>query len=273
MLSTAIIIFREVFEIVIITGIILAATRDLPHRMKWIWLGVGTGLTGAGLVAAFTDSISNFFQGSGQEIFNALVLFTASLCIGLTVIWMKHHAREMKGKFTKVSSDIAEGTLPYYSLSLVIALAMLREGAEIVLFMYGMIASGQPALSLVSGAAIGLASGAVIGGMVYFGLLKLSMKHFFAVTSWLLVLLVAGMTSQGIGFLTAAGYFSSAAHTVWDSSWLLSESSILGRSLGVLMGYTARPSEIQLAAYAAILVTFFILMRKVDKKVTLATAS
>lgn len=249
MLSTAIIIFREVFEIVLIVGIILAATRDLPGRMKWISLGVGAGLAGAALVAFFTDSISNFAEGVGQEIFNAGILFVAAAFIGWTVLWMKKHSREMKEHFARVSANIIEGNAPYYALSMVIALAMLREGAEIVLFSYGMIASGQSISNLLLGAAAGGTAGLVIGTLMYMGLVKIPMRYFFRITSGLLILLVAGMISQGMGFLTAAGYFNDLAHTAWDSSWLLSEQGIVGQSLHALIGYTARPTFIQLIAY------------------------
>jgi high-affinity iron transporter len=268
MFATALIIFREVFEIVLIVGIILAATKMLPNRLLWIALGAIAGLIGSGSVAYFTDSIAELSEGMGQEVFNAGILFIAALFIGWTVIWMKQHAKEMKAHFTNVGHSIAQGTLPYYSLSIVIALAMLREGSEIVLFTYGQIASGVTMTNIINGSLIGLTGGLIVGLSVYFGLLKLSMKHFFNITSWLLILLVAGMISQAIGYLSSAGYFNEWSRTVWDSSWLMSEDGILGQTIGVLMGYTARPSIIQLICYSAVLL-FFVFIMKNNQKVTI----
>jgi high-affinity iron transporter len=265
MLTSAIIFFREVFEIVLIVGIVLAATRGLPGRSKWIYLGFAGGLVGSALVALFTESISNFADGLGQEIFNAAILFTAALFIGWTVIWMKRHAREMKAHFTKVGEAVAAGDIPSYSLSLVIALAILREGSEMVLFSYGMLASGQSAFNLITGAIIGLAGGLVVGGLLYLGLLKISPRYFLQFTSWLLVLLVAGMMSQGVGLLIAAGYFENFSSIVWNSSWLLADDHILGESLGVLIGYTSRPAEAQLLVYAATFAVLLGLMKLAEK--------
>lgn len=261
MLSSAIVVFREVFEIVLIVGIVLAATRGMVHRRLAIALGFGGGLAGAGLVALFTDKISVFAEGMGQEYFNALILFTAAIFIGWTVLWMKRHAREMKKHFSDIGQAVASGKLSYLSLSLVIALAILREGSEIVLFTYGMLAAGNSAPSLLAGALFGLIGGGALGVLLYMGLIKLSIRYFFAVTSWLLIFLVAGLMLQGTGFLVAAGAFENLSQTVWDTSWLLDDRGIIGQSLSTLIGYTARPTAIQLIVYLLTLGTLIMLMK------------
>lgn len=267
MLSSAVIFFREVFEIVLIVSIVLAATRDLPGRMKWVYTGFAAGLAGSALVAIFTDSISNFADGVGQEIFNAAILFTAALFIGWTVIWMKRHAREMKAHFTRIGHAVANGEIPAYSLSLVIALAILREGSEMVLFSYGILAGGQTTIAtLATGALIGLSGGLALGLLLYFGLLKISPRYFMQITSWLLVLLVAGMMSQGVGMLVAAGYFEAFSATAWNTSWLLADDHILGESLGVLVGYTSRPALAQVAIYIASLILLYGLIKLAESQ-------
>lgn len=266
MLSSALIIFREVFEVVLIVGIILAATRAIPHRQKAIYIGFGVGLLGSVLVAVFMNKISAFAQGVGQEIFNAGVLFTAAAFIGWTVIWMKRHSHEMKGHFAKVGQAVSDGSLPFYSLSIVIALAILREGSEIALFTYGMLASGQSPSALLFGSFIGLISGGLLGGLFYMGLIRISTKYFFRITSALLMVLVAGMMSQGIGFLTAAGAFENLSQTVWDTSWFIGERGILGQSLKALIGYTAQPSVIQIIIYTLTLGILIMFTKSVRPK-------
>lgn len=266
MFSVGIVIFREMFEIVLILGIILAATRGLVGRGRWIGLGLGAGLLGAGLVAVFIERISELAGGMGQEIFNAGILFTAAAFIGWTVLWMKRHAREMKFHFHDLGHRITEGKLPFYSLSLVIALAMLREGSEIVLFTYGMLASGQSLAELCIGALVGGVGGIVLGFMMYAGLIRIPMKYFFRITGTILLLLVAGMVSQGFGFLISAGYFESLSATVWDTSWLLSEDGLLGKSLHALIGYTSRPAELQVIAYLVTLAVLSALLRLSGKR-------
>ena len=73
------------------------------------------------------------------------------------------------------------------------------------------------------------------------------------------------MASQCVGFLLAAGLVPSWGDAVWDTSWLLKESSIVGKALHTLIGYTARPAGIQIAAYVATLVAIVVLTRLVGR--------
>ncbi len=116
-----------------------------------------------------------------------------------------------------------------------------------------MILSGQTAASIVMGSVIGFVLGTFVGVMLYYGLLKIPARYMLKSTSWLLMLLVAGLASQGAGYLCAAGYFSGLSAPVWDTSWLLSEDGIMGKSLHSLIGYSARPNTIQLLFYGATL--------------------
>lgn len=269
MLGSAIVVFREVFEIVLIVGIVLAATQNMPHRFKAIAIGMIAGLAGAGLLALFTDKVSEMAEGVGQEYFNAGVLFTAALFISWTLLWMKKHSRNMKQKFEQLGKTVTEGDAPFLVLSAVIGLAILREGSEIVLFTYGMLASGQSAMSILGGATLGMIGGLVVGGLFYFGLIRLSMKLFFQVTSGLLILLVAGMMSQAFGFLVAAGDFENLSQTMWDSSALLTEDSIIGQTLGVMIGYTSRPVTIQVIAFALTVISLLAALKMVEKNIGL----
>lgn len=271
MLSSAIVVFREVFEIVLIMGIVLAATKTVPHRKFAIMLGLAGGLIGSGLVALFTNKISDLAEGMGQEYFNAGILLTAAAFIGWTVLWMKKHARHIKKDFENLGRAIIEGKAPFIALSAVIALTILREGSEIVLFTYGMLAAGQPPLQILAGGILGLTGGTVVGLLLYFGLIKLSVRVFFKVTSMLLILLVSGMASQAFGFLVQAGAFENLSHVMWDSSFILSEHGIIGQSLGTLVGYTARPTAIQLIVYIATLTSLVTLMKMIDKNISFRT--
>lgn len=273
MFSSAIIVFREIFEIVLIVGVVLAATRDMPNRQKAIAFGFLGGLAGAGIIAYFTDTISDFGEGLGQEYMNAFILFLAAAFIGWTLLWMKSHAHEMRAKFKQVGDAIKSGQASYITLSAVIALAVWREGSEIVLFSYGMMAAGEPFQNILLGGAIGGLGGFVLGMALYLGMIRLPLNVFFTVTSVLLMFLVAGMVSQGIGFLSAAGLFSDLQNTVWDSSWLLSEDGIIGETLGVLVGYTSRPSVIQLSAYILTLSALIAAVKMIDIKGQKAVAT
>ncbi len=265
MFSSFIVTFREVLEMALIVGVVLAATVGLPGRMRWILGGMAAGVLGSCVVAFFTESISNFAHGVGQELFNAMILFTASLIIGWTAIWMKTHARTMVKKIKEQGVKIVDGELPKITLSLIIGLAVLREGAEIVLFTYGMLASGQAVHEVLSGCALGLAVGALIGFGIYKGLVAIPTKYIFQVTTWLLLLLTAGMSSMGAKYLVAAGYFDTMSSTVADFSAILSEKSTFGKIMQVLFGYSERPMEIQVVFYLVTLLGSVALMFYLDK--------
>jgi high-affinity iron transporter len=139
---------------------------------------------------------------------------------------------------------------------------VLREGSEIVLFLYGIaIASGVGGLSMLAGGVLGLAAGAAIGAVIYFGLLAIPLRRLFTVTSWLILLLAAGMASQGAAFLMQADLLPSLGNDLWDTSSILTENSMLGVLLHVLIGYSAQPAGIQVVFYLATLLVIGGLMR------------
>ncbi|HKI82084.1 MAG TPA: FTR1 family protein, partial [Pseudodesulfovibrio sp.] len=94
MLPTAIIVFREVLEASLIISIVLAATKGVDKRGLWVGIGVALGILGAGVTAAFADTIANAVAGVGQELFNAAILFAAVFMLGWHNIWMQRHGRE-----------------------------------------------------------------------------------------------------------------------------------------------------------------------------------
>src|ERR1700761_3611357 len=136
MLATLIIVFREVLEAGLIVGIVLAATRWVPRRGLWVSAGCGCGVIGAVIVAGFATEIANAVQGVGQELFNASILLAAVVMLGWHNIWMSRHARELAAESTRIGSEVSAGSRPLYALALVCGIAVLREGSEIVLFLY-----------------------------------------------------------------------------------------------------------------------------------------
>ena len=250
-IKIAIIVFREILEIALVISILVAATQSIKGRNKWIFSGIALGVLGAAFLAFFTDNISQSFEGSGQEIFNGTILPASSAMISWTVIWMKKYGRKISADLKQLGKSVADGNESLFALMPVVAFAVLREGAEVVLFSYGAFVSGDNIIDLVTGAAIGLFSGLAVGFGLYFGLLKMLGIYFFSVTSWLLIFLAAGMVAQAIGFFSHANLIPEIIYPLWDSSFLIDEKGILGRVLHALIGYIAKPSAAQMIAYVA----------------------
>jgi len=261
-LAALIIVFREVFEAGLIVGIVLAVTGSVPHRNRWIGGGVLAGTLAACVVAAFAGALSQLFAGMGQELFNAAILAVAVTMLTWHNVWMARHGREVAGEMLAVGQAVADGTKSLLALAVVVGVAVLREGSEVALFLYGVAASdGGPALSLAIGGIIGLALGAAVCLLTYFGLMRIPPRALFATTTVLITLLAAGMAAQAVAFLERANWLTRLDTVAWDSGWLLSEKSIAGRTMHTLIGYTDQPTEMQLLVYLAVLVVTIMLMR------------
>src|SRR4051794_11951039 len=266
MLATAIIVFREVLEAALIVGIVLAASRGIAYRGAWIAGGIAAGMVGATLVAAGAETIASAAAGMGQEVFNAAILLTAVAMLGWHNIWMTTHGREMATSANRLGSEVREGARPLWALALAVGLAVLREGSEIVLFLYGIAATDEGVGGMALGGALGFAAGAAAGAALYFGLVSIPLRHLFTVTSWMILLLAAGMAAQAAAFLVQADYLPPLATELWDTSFMLSDGSLLGKVLHTLIGYTAQPTGIQVVFYAATLIVIGGLMRAIGRR-------
>jgi high-affinity iron transporter len=262
MLASLVIVFREVIEAGLIVGIVLAATRGVPRRSWWVSCGIVGGTLGACIVAAFAGELGALFSGSGQEFFNAAILLVAVAMLTWHNAWMAGHGRELAREVRAVGTSVAEGRRPLTALAVVVGVAVLREGSEVVLFLYGIFATGGTTVAaMVTGGALGVALGAAVSALIYLGLLAVPAHRLFAVTTGLITLLAAGLAAQAVFFLQQADYLQGLATPLWDTSWLLRDDSVPGRLLHTLIGYTAMPDGAQLVAYAMVIAMMLALMR------------
>ena len=274
MIAALIIVFREVIEAGLIVGIVLAATTGVPGRERAVAMGILAGVLGACLVAAFAGELAGLFQGSGQEIFNATILLLAVAMLTWHNVWMASHGRQMARELKAAGHQVKTGERTLAALSIVVGVAVLREGSEVVLFLYGIAAQGgTSAAGIIAGGGLGLAAGALVSGLMYAGLLKVPAGKLFQVTSGLITLLAAGMAAQAVIFLQNAGWLEFFTSTVWDTSWLLPDDGqgslgLFGKMLHTLVGYTAAPNGAQLIAYGFTIVLILVLMRMVNAPAT-----
>src|SRR4051812_33838976 len=184
MVAALIIVFREVLEAGLIVGIVLAATRGIGHSRSWIAGGIAAGIAGSAVVAGFTGAIASAFAGVGQEMFNALVLALAAVMLTVHNVWMARHGRQLASEMREAGEQVRTGARSLAALAAVVGLAVLREGSEVVLFLYGVItAGGSTVLDLVGGSLLGVAAGAAISALTFLGLLVLPIRYLFVTTS------------------------------------------------------------------------------------------
>jgi high-affinity iron transporter len=260
MFAAALIVFRETLEAALFVGIIAAATRELVGRGRWLAAGVASGALAAAALAWMAERISAWADGLGQDLVNVAILSLALAMLLWHCIWVSTHSHEMARDAKQLGAAVHTGQRKPWALLVAVALAVLREGAETVLFVAGSLTGQSP---LGSGATVlacvlGLASGALAGALLYFGLSRIPVRRLFAVTNALIALLAAAIASQLAKALIQAGWLELGAVPLWDSTALLAPDSLPGTLLRALLGYDARPSGAQLVLYVGVLVSIYL---------------
>ncbi len=258
MLGALIIVFREVIEAGLIVGIILAVTKGLRGSRLYVSVGIAAGVAGACLVAAFAGALAQALAGIGQEVFNASILLIAVAMLTWHNMWMASHGRELAAEAKNLGAEVRAGKRSLAALGIVVAVAVMREGSEVALFMYGLAASSSASgLELLEGAAFGLVLGVGVTALTYFGLVTIPTRWLFRVTTVLIAFLAAGLAAQAMLFLQQAGLITVLGDTAWDTSAYLSDTSLVGRVLHTLVGYADQPSQLQVVVYLIVLLGGF----------------
>lgn len=253
MFAAALIVFRETLEAALFVGILFAATRGLTGRGRWLATGIGAGVVGAMALALGAERIASLADGLGQDLLNVAILCAALAMLMWHAVYGAHHGREAAHHGRSMGDAVRRGERAPMTLAIAVALAVLREGAETVLFISGLAGTGdaEQARSLwLLGVPAGLAAGAAAGLLVVLGLGRVPARRLFDVVNVLIVLLAASIASQLARALAQAGLVDTLSTPLWDSSAWLAPDSAVGALLHALVGYDARPSGLQLLFYA-----------------------
>lgn len=250
-MNALIIVWRESLEAMLVVGVLLAwiARQHEPAPLRRsLWAGVAGGIVLAALLGAATFLVQSQLQGQALEIFQvAMVLFAAVLIVQM-VLWMRRHGRAMRQQLEH-RATFASGA---FGLAIIAALAVAREGAETVVFLYGLgiEAGGERLLGSLAGALAGFALAAATAWLVARGARFLSYRLVFRVSEILLLLIAASLLANGIDQMIAMDWISPMSDPVWDSSALLDDRRGVGHVFADFLGYRARPSATLLLAYA-----------------------
>jgi high-affinity iron transporter len=250
-----------VFEAGLIIGIVMAVSA-VARRAWWVGGGVVGGVLAACAVAIFAGALSATFGGAGQEFFNATILGIAVVMLTWHNVWMARHGRQLASEMRAIGEAVVAGSRSLAGLAVVVGIAVLREGVEVVLFLYGIAASeGGSSMGILAGGVAGLALGAMVCVLTYLGLLAIPSRYLLRVTNIMIALLAASMAAQATAFLEQANAINALGQTVWDTSWILTDKSLAGRALHTLIGYTDQPRAMQLVIYLTTLAMIFVLMK------------
>ena len=257
-----VITLREAFEAALILGIVYTYLQKIGARRHFRYATTGGALgvlASVGLGVAVTV-LSGPLLDLGPDLIATAVIFVAVVVLTWHGYWMQQHARAIKGEVLQ-RIDQAEMTHQLWIISLIAFTGVFREGAETVLFLWGLMSQATSISSWanVVGGVLGIATAAALGWAIFRGGRHMSLPSFFAVTSVLLLFLAAGMVSTGIGKLQGLGFLPQS-NALWDTSFLLDDQSLLGGFMSGLIGYRARPSALEVGAYVTYLIVAGILI-------------
>ncbi|QKH34194.1 FTR1 family protein [Achromobacter pestifer] len=265
------IVWRESVEAMLVVGILYTWLRSTPEGkrgLNYLWGGVAAGLALAVALALVLLGVSNWLSDEGQEWFQAIMSLAACALVVQMVVWMKKHGRTLKGELeggarASVASD------NWWGLFVLVAIAVAREGSETVVFLYGTVSAGEGGSDMLMLALAGVAGFVV--ALLTFWLLQLGGKlitwrRFFRVTEILLLLLAGSLLVGGLDHLISLDVLPTIVDPVWDSSWLLSDSTGVGKILADFAGYRALPALTSVLLWVAYWIIVWALLRWVGGK-------
>jgi len=254
--ATFVIVLREGFEAALLLGILYAylAMIGRAQSRRYVTAGAVLALGASIAMGVAVSVISGPLADLGPDVIAIGVIFLAVVLLTWHGWWMGRHAREIRGEVQR-RIDEAHARQRLWLVGLIAFTGVFREGAETVLFLWGLLVQMDDAASwrALAGGVAGLVGAAILGWVVFQGGRRLSVQRFFAATSVLLLLLAAGLLSAGVGKLQGLGLLP-AGDPVWDTSWLLDDHGALGGVLTGLVGYRARPTALEILAYGSYIV-------------------
>jgi high-affinity iron transporter len=238
LLTSVIIVLREVLEAALIISVLLALGNTLPIGRRWAGWGVGFGLLGAIVYAGSTATVSDWFDGVGQEVVNALMQFAIYCCLMLFTVLISK-SRSQASPNHKLLSRLMIAS---------VSLAIMREGSEILIYLSSFTSDWELLEPILVGGMVGAGIGVSVGALAYYLLLNINRAWSPFISVGVLALVAAGMAGQATLLLIQADWLPAQA-PLWDSSAWLAEDSLTGQLLYALIGYEATPTPIQALAY------------------------
>jgi high-affinity iron transporter len=255
MLSTFLIALREGLEAALIVGILVAylVKTGRNHLLAPLWLGVSVALLASLGLGGFLSFTSAELSARGEEFFAGTTSFLAVGFVTWMVFWMKRAARGLREELHgKVDSAVGTGSL---AIAVTAFVAVVREGLETALFIYANFKTVGAASSATIGLVLGLALAVALGYLIYNRAVRINLGKFFQITGTALVVVAAGVLSYGVHEFQELGWLPGGESYAWDVSSLIPKDSLLGATLGGLVGFDNTTSWLQLGIWAIYLTT------------------
>ena len=245
--------FRESLEAAMVIGIVFTLLNERAETRAKVYVifGLIAGLTGSLIFAAVSEQIYDLFDGMGQEVFNALILFFAASLITSFIFWVSNRAKQISTEIKqKIDQSLSSGQLA--GIFFLVFFSVLREGIELVFFLGGLFVQNNSAISTASAfgsGLLGMVSASLLVLVLFKKFAQVNIKLFFQATTLLLLFVAAGMLASSAGVLISIDMLPALGYEAWNSEWLLSERSTVGGLFSVFFGYNSNPTLMEIMIY------------------------
>ena len=266
MFESFLITSRETLEASLVVGIVLAYLNKTNNQSykKSVYYAILAGIL-VSIIAAFGFIfLAGEFKGISEQIFEGTTMVLGSVLITTMILWMmkqRHLTKDIEGKVEKSLLNESPMT-SHLGIFFVVFVAIIREGIETVIFMNAI--KYESGISFISGS-LGIITAIAIGVLFFLGTKKINLKKLFNISSILLILFAAGLATHGIHEFVEAKIVSGIITPLYDSSHILSESSVVGSFMKGLFGYVSDPSLLEVIVYLGYLAGIFYLYRNINK--------
>ncbi len=254
MTAAVLITLRETLETSLVVGIVLAYLDRTEHKSfrSSVWLGVAAGVLISILLGVLLSRLFGEFSGRSEQIFEGSLMILAVVLMSWMIFWMMRHGSAMRRSIEQHVSSHVQSEYRF-GVFLLILFTTLREGTETVIFLQAALLQSGSGWHFV-GALLGIGIAVVLSILLFAGIRRISLRHFFLVVNVLLILFSAGLLMHGAHEFQEAGFLSEGIEHVWNISQFLSQESFVGGSLRQLFGYSDQPSLIELLVYVGYIV-------------------
>jgi high-affinity iron transporter len=249
MLPSFLLTLREGLEIALILGIVLGALRKLQHKEFFpvVWVGAASAAVLSMLIAGVLNVFGATLEGPAEPVYEGITMLLAAGVLTWMIFWMHHQSRSIKSNLEAGVRQalIKTGKGAIFALAFV---SVLREGIELALF-FTAASLASDAHQALFGALGGFAVAALLGYALFASTVRLDLGLFFRVTGALLILFAAGLVAHGVHELNEVGWVPALVEHIWDTNFLVAETSFPGQVLKTLFGYNGNPSLTEVLAY------------------------
>ena len=269
MIPNLLIGLREGLEAVLVVSVLVAylVKSDRRSKLPLVWLGTGIAVAvSLGFGALLTFGPQGLSE-TGEDAIAGSLSVLAVVFVTWMIFWMAKASRTLA---TDLRAHVDAGATSW-SLILISALAVGREGLETALFLWAATRSavrdGVPASEPLVGALIGIVIAVALGWALYAGAVRINLSKFFSITGGALIVVAAGVLASGVRDLQDSGVLPGSGTIAYDVSATIPPEGVVGSLLKGILNFSAAPTVLGVVVWVGyVVVVGALFLRRVTRR-------